>query len=76
MQDGDEKMTDHTCMKCGKKLESDEIALHRKLFGMASRKFMCLDCQAEYNRVDRARLEKVIEMYHKSGTCVLFAKWE
>lgn len=69
-------MTDHMCMKCGKKLMSDEIALHRKLFSRAAKEFMCLDCQAEYLRVDRTQLEKVIEMYHKSGTCVLFAKWE
>lgn len=55
---------------------SDEIALHRKLFSRAAKEFMCLDCQAEYLRVDRTQLEKVIEMYHKSGTCVLFAKWE
>lgn len=70
------KMTDHTCKKCGENLMSDEIALHMKLFGKMSREYMCLDCQAEYLQVDRERLEKVIEMYHKSGTCVLFAKWE
>lgn len=69
-------MTDHVCKKCKAKLMSDEIALYRKLFGRASKEFMCLDCQAAYLRVDRGRLEKVIEMYHKSGTCVLFAKWE
>ena len=69
-------MTDHICMKCGAGLMSDERALHRKLFGRASKEFMCLDCQAEYLRVDRERLEKTIEMYHRSGTCMLFAKWE
>lgn len=69
-------MTDHTCMKCGKNLMSDEIALHRKLFSRSAKEFMCLDCQAAYLGVDRTQLEKVIEMYHRSGTCVLFAKWE
>ncbi len=69
-------MTDHICMKCEKRLMSDEIALHRKLFGRGAKEFMCLDCQAEYLQVERAQLEKVIEMYHRSGTCVLFAKWE
>ena len=58
-------MTDHSCMKCGAKLMSDEIALHRKLFGIASKEFMCLDCQAEYLRVDRERLEKTIEKRRK-----------
>lgn len=76
MQAGIKEMTDHVCKACGKKLTSDEIALHMKLFGKMSKKFMCLDCQAAYLRVDRGQLEKVIEMYHKSGTCVLFAKWE
>lgn len=69
-------MTDHLCMQCGARLESDEIALHRKLFGITSSKFMCLDCQALYLNTDRERLEKTIELYHQRGTCTLFAKWE
>lgn len=69
-------MTEYLCKKCTAKLLSDEIALHRKLFGRASKEFMCLDCQAEYLKVERERLEKTIEMYHRSGICVLFAKWE
>ena len=69
-------MTDHLCKKCGTKLISDEIALHMKLFSRASKTFMCLDCQAEYLGVMREDLEKVIERYHRSGTCVLFAKYE
>lgn len=55
---------------------SDEIALHRKLFSRAAKEYMCLDCQASYLGVTREKLEKVIEQYHKSGTCVLFAKYE
>ena len=70
------EMTDHLCKTCGAGLMSDEIALHRKLFGRASQAYMCLDCQAVYLNVERGYLEKVIERYHKSGTCVLFAKWE
>ena len=69
-------MTDHLCKKCGKNLMSDEIALHRKLFCRAAKEYMCLDCQAVYLNVSRERLEKVIEKYHKSGTCTLFAKLE
>lgn len=69
-------MTDHLCMKCGAGLKSDEIALHRKLFSRAAKEYLCLDCQAAYLKVDRESLEKVIEQYHRSGTCVLFAKWE
>lgn len=55
---------------------SDEIALHMKLFSKASKTFMCLDCQAAYLNVERGQLEEVIERYHRSGTCVLFAKYE
>lgn len=69
-------MTDHFCKICGARLKSDEIALHMKLFNRAAKEFMCLDCQAVYLRVERSQLEEVIERYHQSGTCVLFAKYE
>ena len=69
-------MADHLCKKCGIKLVSDEIALHMKLFSRATKEFLCLDCQAEYLGVERGGLEEVIERYHRSGTCVLFAKYE
>lgn len=68
-------MSDYQCVKCDARLHTDEIALHRKLYGLAARKYMCLDCQAQYLSVTRERLEQVIENYHRSGTCVLFAKW-
>lgn len=68
-------MTDHTCKKCQTPLMSDEIALHRKLFGLSSQSYLCLDCQADYLNVTRQRLEQVIEQYHRRGNCVLFAKW-
>ena len=69
-------MTGHLCKKCGAQLVFDEIALHRKLFSRASTTFMCLDCQAAYLGVKREGLEELIERYHRSGTCVLFAKYE
>lgn len=75
MQDG-VAVTDHLCKTCKAGLTSDEIALHMKLFSRAAKTFMCLDCQAEYLNVERGQLEELIERYHRSGTCVLFAKWE
>lgn len=69
-------MIDSRCRKCGAKLASDEIALHRKLFSRAAMTYFCLDHQAEYLRVSREDLEKLIEYYHRSGKCSLFAKWE
>ena len=67
-------MTDHFCKTCKAQLMSDEIALHMKLFNRAAKEFLCLDCQAAYLNVERSKLEEVIERYHQSGTCVLFAK--
>lgn len=67
-------MTDHLCKTCKTQLMSDEIALHMKLFNRAAKQFLCLDCQAAYLSVERSQLEEVIERYHQSGTCVLFAK--
>ena len=67
-------MTDHFCKTCGNQLMSDEIALHRKMFSRSAKEYMCLDCQAAYLNVNRGCLENVIERYHKSGTCSLFAK--
>lgn len=64
------------CKDCGRTLAADEIALHRKLFGLSAASYFCLDCQASYLRVSRQRLENVIAYYHRSGTCVLFAPWD
>ena len=74
MQYGAEDKTDHLCMKCKNTRMAAEFALHRKLFGRASQENMCLDCQAEYLRVSRERLENLIDMYHRTGICTLFAK--
>lgn len=68
-------MTDHKCMTCDAGLVSDEIALHRKLYGRSCQTYMCLDCQAKYLNTTRSHLEKIIEQYHRRGNCVLFAKW-
>ncbi len=69
-------MTGRTCMQCGKPLQSDEIALHRRLFGRGVTAYRCLDCQAAYLNTTRARLEAVIARYHETGICALFAKWD
>lgn len=67
-------MTEHKCKKCGHYLTSDEIALSMKLQGKQSASYFCLDCQAEYSNTTRARLELLLEAYHKSGICSLFAQ--
>ena len=70
------KMIDNRCRTCGARLAGDEIALYRKLFSRAAVTYLCLDHQAEYLRVSRQDLEKLIAYYHRTGVCSLFAKWE
>lgn len=65
----------HRCMECGAGLMPDEIALYRKLFSRGATEFMCLDCQASYLNVTREKLQEIIDMYHKTGSCSLFAKY-
>ena len=69
-------MSIQRCKRCDGALSSDEIALHRKLFGLGERSYLCLDCQAAYLNTTRQRLEQVILQYHRRGICVLFAKWD
>ena len=67
-------MTEHRCKKCGCGLTSDEIALSMKLQGKQTRSYFCLDCQAGYSNTTRKRLEELLEYYHSTGICSLFAK--
>lgn len=67
-------MTEHRCKECGCQLTTDEIALSMKLQGKQTRSYFCLDCQAEYSNTTRQRLEQLLEYYHSSGICSLFAK--
>ena len=67
-------MAGHKCMSCGTDLCGDEIALHRKLFSRAAREYMCLECMAKSMKVEKNRLEDLINYYHRTGECALFAK--
>ena len=55
-------------------MTSDEIALSMKLQGKQTRTYFCLNCQAEYSNTTRSRLEQLLETYHSTGICSLFAK--
>ncbi len=66
----------HPCMKCGAALCSDEIALYKKLVFRAATEFLCLECLAGEMRTSREKLQSIIDYYHRTGTCCLFAKWE
>lgn len=59
------------CIKCGRALKDDEIALHRKLINRGAREFMCLDCLAAHFSTTRAHLEEMIRRFRADG-CTLF----
>lgn len=64
----------HKCMKCGAELRSDEMALYKKLVFRSATEYLCLDCLAGEMRTKRERLQSLIDYYHHTGTCCLFAK--
>ena len=64
-------MNEETCMKCGRKLKRDEIALTKKLINRGATEFMRLTCLAEHFKVSEERLEEKIQHFKDSG-CTLF----
>lgn len=63
---------DSTCIKCGKRLESDAIPIFKKLVNRGAEEFMCIGCLAEYINTSREEIEALIDYYTESGTCALF----
>ena len=65
-------MSDCKCARCGKPLESDEVALHKKLINRGAKSgFMCIDCLAKHFEVSAGSLSEKMEQYKKMG-CTLF----
>lgn len=60
------------CVVCGKtSLSRDEIGITKKLLGMKSRDFYCLECLANFLEVEPQDIaEKIAEF--KEGGCKLF----
>ena len=56
---------------CGGRLIRDEIALNKKLNGLETEEFLCLECMAEEFGVTVQDLENRIEYFKESG-CTLF----
>jgi hypothetical protein len=69
-------MTDHRCMRCDSPLTGDEIALYKKLVFREAEQYLCLDCMASGLSEPREKLEKLIQYFHRTGICTLFAKYE
>ena len=59
------------CDSCGKRLMNDEIALCRKLNGLDTEEYLCLECMAEELDTSVEELLLKIEDF-KEGGCLLF----
>ena len=62
-----------SCIKCGRELKFDEIALHKKLLGKNLTEHMCISCLASYFKVTEELLLGKIEEFKKMG-CLLFVE--
>ncbi len=59
------------CCECGRPLVKDEIALCKKLLGIDTDDFYCIDCLSEYLECMRSDLEIKIQEFKEQG-CTLF----
>lgn len=60
------------CIACGKPaLSKNEIGINKKLLGMKSKNFYCLECLANYLEVEPQDILDKIEDF-KNGGCKLF----
>ena len=59
------------CEFCGSRMSRDETALNRKLNGLETEEFLCLNCLAEELGVTEQDLRHKIEDFKESG-CKLF----
>lgn len=59
------------CCECGRALEKDEMALCKKLLGIDTEDFYCIDCLSEYLECTRVDLEIKIQEFKEQG-CALF----
>ncbi len=59
------------CVRCGRELSKDVIALNKKLISKHVKEFFCMNCLANYlDTTEEALLEK-IEQFKEEG-CTLF----
>ncbi len=59
------------CCECSKALVKDEIALCKKLLGIDTEDFYCIDCLSEYLECTKTDLEIKIQEFKEQG-CTLF----
>lgn len=61
--------------RCGGGLTGDEIALYKKLVFRGADRYLCLTCLAEDLNTDREKLTELIDYFHRTGICTLFARY-
>ena len=60
------------CMRCGKNLKSDEIALYRKLIWREASEYLCIECLAGDLSSTPERLNQLIDYFRTRQRCCLF----
>ena len=59
------------CCECSRKLKKDETALCKKLLGLETEDFYCIDCLSNYLECEKTDLEIKIQEFKEQG-CTLF----
>ena len=59
------------CIKCGKRLQTVDIGLHKKMINRGSKEYMCVDCLSAYIGVSKEDLLEKAEFFRQQG-CMLF----
>ena len=59
------------CMKCGKPLEYDEVAIYKRLISRAAEEFECKACLAATLGVTVEDIDRKIDFFRRHG-CTLF----
>ena len=61
----------YVCVKCGAKLEKDDVGAHKKLIDRGAASFMCVKCLAAHFEVPEQKIREKIEEFRAQG-CLLF----
>ena len=69
-------MGEHSCAHCSKQICSDEVALSKKIISRMITHYFCLRCLAKAYRTTPDALQELIDYYHRTGECTLFAKYD
>lgn len=59
------------CIRCGKKLTGDEIAVTKKLINRGAQEFFCVPCLAARFHISEKDVEQLISNFKAAG-CSLF----